>query len=366
MAAPMARQRSMPTAERTALRPIRARGSLLPLVAAGAAVTAGLRGLGFVASPSVGISNPCTPASQRLRSTHIVSARGGAEDYEFRAAEVFGAPKVGDKFSGVVTRVLDFGCFVDFGGKKEGLVPRSKLTEKYVENLKVQDVVQEGQGVTVWISEVNGEKVTLSMAQNKVGPRPAARGPPDVSGFEGVSDQEWLAGKVVSVMTYGAFVEVTPPAGNPAQGLVHVTQIKDGFVEDVSDEVTIGQDVKVRVLEVDTEAKKLKLTMKSAAPGGKGVKDVSAFVDVPDTEWLPGVVKELVNFGAFVSVTPPNGGAAVDGLLHISQIKEGFIEDPGEELEFDQEIKVRILEVNQEAGNLALTMRPKAPVEPAA
>merc|ERR1719264_1545448 len=169
-------------------------------------------------------------------------------------------------------------------------------------------------------------------------------------------------------MGYGAFVEVEPPSGNPAQGLVHITQIKDGFVESVEDEVAVGQKVKVRVLEVDSAAKKLKLTMRSAgdASGGKSVTDVSALVDIPDTEWLPGVVKDLVNFGAFVSVTPPNGGNPIDGLVHISQIKEGFIEDPGEELEFEQEVKVRVLEVNTETGKVALTMRPKASAEPAA
>lgn len=338
------------------------------MVAAGAAVTAGLRGLGFALSPSIGIAHTGTRAGQRLRSSHVAFARGGGEDdYEFRAAEVIGAPQVGQEFSGVVTKVLPFGCFVDFGGEKEGLVPRSKLTDTFVPDLKTEDVVEEGKGVTVWISEVNGDKVTLSMSKNKIGRPQARRGPPDVSGFEGISDQELLDGTVVSVMGYGAFVEVEPPSGPSAQGLVHITQIKDGFVESVEDEVAVGQKVKVRVLEVDSDAKKLKLTMRSAggASGGKPVTDVSALIDIPDTEWLPGVVKDLVNFGAFVSVTPPNGGNPIDGLVHISQIKEGFIEDPGEELEFEQEVKVRILEVNTETGKVALTMRPKA-TEPAA
>jgi len=203
---------------------------------------------------------------------------------------------------------------------------------------------------------------------NKIGRPQARRGPNDVSGFEGVSDQEELSGTVVSVMGYGAFVEVEPPSGVPAQGLVHITQLKDGFVESVEDEVAIGQKVKVRVLEVDKATNKLRLTMRSASSpsGGKSVTDVSDFVDIPDTEWLTGVVKDLVNYGAFVAVIPPNGGPSIDGLVHISQIKEGFIEDPGEELEVDQEVKVRILEVNTETGKVGLTMRPKAFAEPAA
>lgn len=338
---------------------------MLPLVAAGAAVTAGLHCLGFALSPSVGITKPGTAvAAQRLRSRHVAFARGGAEDdYEWAAAEVIGELKVGQKFSGVVTKVFDFGCFVDFGGDGEGLVPRSKLKDGRVQE-KVEDLVAEGDGVTVWISEVNGQKVTLSMTQNKIGGPIQRSGPPDVSAFEGISDSEWLTGKVANIMNFGAFVTVEPPAGGKsADGLVHITQIKDSFVENVRDELSVGQEVKVRVLNVDMEKQKLGLSMKSAdsgAKGGRPVTDVSGFVGIPDDEWIPGVVNALENYGAFVTVTPPNGGNSVDGLVHISQIKEGFIEDPGEELETEQEVKVRILEVNTETGRLALTMRPKA------
>merc|ERR1712242_539507 len=199
------------------------------------------------------------------------------------------------------------------------------------------------------------------MAKSKIGRGPqATRGSSDdVSAFEGISDQEMLPGTVTNIMSYGAFVEVQPPSGTPAKGLVHITQIKDGFVQNVEDEVAVGQSVMVRVLEVDTGVKRLKLTMKPGSPG-KPVTDVSGFSDVPDTEWLPGIVKGMANYGAFVSVSPPNGGAAVDGLLHISQIKEGFIEDPEEELELEQEVRVRILEVNAGTGKIALSMKPKA------
>merc|ERR1711879_1099023 len=103
--------------------------------------------------------------------------------------------------------------------------------------------------------------------------------------------------------------------------------------------------------------------MGRAASPAKSVADVSGFSDVPDTAWLPGVVRSVTNYGAFVAVSPPDGGAAVDGLLHISQIKEGFIEDPGEELELEQEVSVRVLKVEVGAGRLALSMRPKASAE---
>merc|ERR550532_1990316 len=90
------------------------------------------------------------------------------------------------------------------------------------------------------------------------------REPADVSAFEAMGPEEWLDGKVARIASFGAFVTVTTPDGKAtADGLVHITQIKDGFVDSVEAEMDVGQEVKVRVLSVDQMGGKMSLSMKS-------------------------------------------------------------------------------------------------------
>jgi len=87
--------------------------------------------------------------------------------------------------------------------------------------------------------------------------------PADLTPFEGLSSDEWIEGKVARTAPFGIFVTATTPDGKAtADGLVHITQIRDGFVENADDEVDIGQEIKVRVLSVDTGAGKMSLSMK--------------------------------------------------------------------------------------------------------
>merc|ERR1719476_152017 len=89
----------------------------------------------------------------------------------------------------------------------------------------------------------------------------AARAPADLTAFEDIASDQWLEGKVSRTASFGAFVTVTAPdSESSADGLVHITQIRDGFVESVEDELEIGQEVKVRVVSVD--GGKLSLSMK--------------------------------------------------------------------------------------------------------
>jgi len=330
-------------------------------------------------SAFLGASAPSgsAPATARLRaqigqqvprsSSTALAARGGDEeeeedeedDYEF-AGGVFDARvlKIGQKMDGVVVNIRDFGAFVDFGAETQGLVPKSKLADKFVEN--VEDVVAVGDNVNVWVSDLKNGKVTLSMTPNRIyspGGGPKA----DLTLFEGASDTEWTTGTVVSVMNFGAFVQVQVPSSElMAQGLVHISQMAEQRVEDPNKVVSIGDEVKVRVISVDANANKLGLSMreKKAGGGGGGPADVSAFSEISDEEWLEGTVKGIVNFGAFVEVTAP-GGAPVQGLVHLSQIRDGYVEDAGEELEMDQEVKVRVIGVDSAKGKVSFSMKEK-------
>jgi len=83
--------------------------------------------------------------------------------------------------------------------------------------------------------------------------------------------------------------------------------------------------------------------------------DLTPFENYPSDQWLRGEVKKVLNFGAFVSVTLPDGGPTADGLVHISEIKDERVEDIHAELAVGQEVDVWIKQVG--GGKLSFSMR---------
>lgn len=162
----------------------------------------------------------------------------------------------GQQATGVVVRIVSVGAFVDIGVEKEGLVHISKLSDSHVNT--VNDVVEEGQEVNVWfIRKAANGNIDLTMTQNKLGDAPRA----DPSVFANVPSSTWFPGKVVNLMNFGAFVEVTQPdKGVTTTGMVHVSEIRDGFIARIEDELSLGQAVQVRV--VSAANGKLSLSMK--------------------------------------------------------------------------------------------------------
>jgi len=267
--------------------------------------------------------------------------------------------KPGAKFEGIVTRVMIFGAFVDIGFDYEGLVPISKLQDGPTE--RVEDVVQEGDGVTVWVVALDTEnnKLTLSMSERKRFPAGAARETQcDLALFKDVPADMWLEGKVMGTAKFGAFVKVSPPGSElSAQGLVLLGEIRDGFVEDITSEVEIGQTVKVRIVNVDVDAKRLGLSMKAEE---LPPADLESFVDLPSDTWLDGTIANTAAFGAFVKVSPPNSKSVAQGLVPLREVKDGFVSDINEEVSAGQEVKVRVVSVDTENNKLTLSMKTQA------
>merc|ERR1719356_231678 len=106
-------------------------------------------------------------------------------------------------------------------------------------------------------------------------PREAA----DLSAFEGIDPSTGLTGKVASCASFGAFVSVQAPDSEAtADGLVHISQIKDGLVESVEEELEVGQEVQVRVTSVDVGAGKMGLSMRAEGSSEqREAADLSAF-----------------------------------------------------------------------------------------
>lgn len=266
--------------------------------------------------------------------------------------------EVGQKYTGQVRTILDFGAFVDIGAEGDGLLHISRIAKERVND--VSDYVEVDQEITVWISgKRDDEKFGLTMIEGIV--EGAQRQPADYGPFEGVSPDDWHVGTVARIAPFGAFVQVSLN-GATADGLCHISQIRDGFVDNVEDELSEGQEVKVRIQSVDAGAGKMSLSMKEGGGGGGGggggrtPQDVSAFEGM-ESKWLKGTVASRASFGAFVTVTHPDSGKTCDGLVHITQIRDGYVESVEDEMEDGQEVDVWIQSVDTFSNKMSLSMK---------
>jgi ribosomal protein S1 len=152
----------------------------------------------------------------------------------------------GLKTEGKVLRLEKYGAFVSIGAQTDGLVHVSEMGQGRVE--KPGDVVSEGDLITVWIKEIDrrSRRISLTMVE-----------PPDVD-IRSLKPDDMLNGKVVRIESFGAFVDV----GAGRDGMIHVTEMGRGYVGSPSEIVSVGDEVQVRVLEVDARRGRISLSMK--------------------------------------------------------------------------------------------------------
>ncbi|WP_203361880.1 30S ribosomal protein S1 [Bacillus sp. REN10] len=157
--------------------------------------------------------------------------------------------QAGDVLEGKVQRLTDFGAFVDIGGV-DGLVHISQLSHEHVD--KPSDVIKEGQEVKVKVLSVDrdSERISLSIKETLPGP------------WTNIADKapigSELTGKVKRLVSYGAFVEVFPGV----EGLVHISQISNKHIGTPHEVLQEGQEVNVKVLDVNEEENRLSLSIK--------------------------------------------------------------------------------------------------------
>jgi len=165
--------------------------------------------------------------------------------------------------------------------------------------------------------------------------------------------QKYL-GTINSVREFGAFVDI----GCEIEGLLHISRIMDGLVDDIHAHLEVGQEVDVWVSHLREEGK-IALTMVESKIEGEARKepqDLSRFVGLDPGSWYAGVVDRLVSFGAFVTVTLPEGASA-QGLVHISQVGGGFVKTIDDALKVGDRVKVRVQSVDAGADRLSLSMK---------
>ena len=187
-------------------------------------------------------------AKRRIVGSRKVLA---AKEIEEKREQVFARIVVGEDVQGVVSRIAAFGAFIDLGGI-DGLVHISELSWGRVR--RASDVLAEGDTVTVRVLEADKEKGRISLSLKNINPNPWA------NITEKYTAGQIVEGKVVRMVPFGAFVELE----EGVDGLVHISQIAERHIQKPEEELSIGQMILVKVVEVDQENNRISLSKKAA------------------------------------------------------------------------------------------------------
>lgn len=156
----------------------------------------------------------------------------------------------GMKLTGKVTRIAEFGAFVDIGVNTDGLVHISELAPYRVN--KVTDVVNVGDEVTVWIKDLNKAENRISLTMI----------PPGTKTIRDLQVGEVVKGRVTRIEPYGAFVDI----GLGRDALLHVREMAEGYVRHPGDIVSVGEEIEAKVIGVDVRRNKVDLSLKGLRP----------------------------------------------------------------------------------------------------
>ncbi|USK32346.1 30S ribosomal protein S1 [Bacillus sp. F19] len=245
---------------------------------------------------------------------------------KFESKEVFDAE---------VKDVVKGGLVVDLGVR--GFIPASLVESHFVEDFSDY----KGKTLSLMVVEIDREKNRVILSHRAVVEK--EHGEKKQQRLDMIKAGEVLEGTVQRLTDFGAFVDI-----GGIDGLVHISQLSHNHVDKPSEVVEEGQKVQVKVLSIDRDNERISLSIKETLPGPwETIADKVKAGDV-----LDGTVKRLVSFGAFVEILP-----GVEGLVHISQISNKHIGTPQEVLSENEEVKVKVLDVNENEQRISLSIR---------
>ncbi len=152
------------------------------------------------------------------------------------------------KLSGKILKTTLAGALVDVGQSIPGVIHISQLSKDPVN--KVEDVIQEGQTVEVWVRRMKNDRIELTMIE------------PLTLEWKEIEPDMVVKGKVVRLEAYGAFVDI----GAERPGMIHVSELAHGYIKTPGEVVKEGDEVEAKVLDVNRKKKQIKLSMKALEP----------------------------------------------------------------------------------------------------
>ena len=246
---------------------------------------------------------------------------------------------IGNKVTGKIVNIMNYGAFVRLEEGVEGLIHISEMSwTKRIGH--PGDILTLGEDIEVQVLDINKEKQEISLGLKQLETNPWS-----------VASQKYPVGTIVttivtSLTNYGAFVEIEPGI----DGLIHISDLSwTKKFNHPGEALQKGQEVKAVVLEVDEEKHRVSLGIKQLT------EDPWAHA-IPNTymagQVVKGAVTKLTNFGVFIQLEE-----GLEGLLHISELSDDKVDSPQDVVKIGDELEVKILRVDTDSRKIGLSLR---------
>src|SRR5690349_18822587 len=263
----------------------------------------------------------------------ILSKKRARFEKAWRRIEV--AADSGEPVEGSVIEVVKGGLILDLGVR--GFLPASLVDIRRVHNL---DEFM-GQTLECKVIELNRSRNNVVLSRRAVLEEERKEVREQILGR--LEPGQVVEGKISNIVDFGAFVDL-----DGIDGLIHISELSWSHVNHPSEVVSIGDTVRIKVLDIDRDRQRISLGLKQTQEDPwQRVISTHRPGDV-----LEGEVTKVVTFGAFVEILP-----GVEGLVHISELADHHVENPSEVVEPGTTLNVKILEVDEERRRLSLSIK---------
>jgi small subunit ribosomal protein S1 len=245
------------------------------------------------------------------------------------------AAESGEPVEGTVIEVVKGGLILDLGVR--GFLPASLVDIRRVHNL--DEFL--GQTLECKVIELNRSRNNVVLSRRAVLEEERKEVREQILGR--LQPGQVVEGKISNIVDFGAFVDL-----DGIDGLIHISELSWSHVNHPSEVVSIGDSVRIKVLDIDRDRQRISLGLKQTQEDPwQRVISTHRPGDV-----LEGTVTKVVAFGAFVEILP-----GVEGLVHISELADHHVESPSEVVEPDSTLNVKILEIDEERRRLSLSIK---------
>jgi len=230
---------------------------------------------------------------------------------------------------GVVTRLTNFGAFIDIGGV-DGLLHISQFSWGHIES--PSEILNIGDEIKAKVIKIKGDKISLSMKALQENPVDAV--------LRELTEGEVLTCKVVRNLSFGSFVEIKPGV----EGLIPISELSRGRrINNPSEVVNEGDIIEAQILKINLDDKKISLSLKALQPDPWDIINET----INEGDVVSGVIENVVNFGAFIKISD-----GLTGLLPASKIKIAKIDLDSKNV--GEEFKVRVVKIDKAAKRISL------------
>jgi len=245
------------------------------------------------------------------------------------------AAESGEPVEGTVIEVVKGGLILDLGVR--GFLPASLVDIRRVHNL---DAFL-GQTLECKVIELNRSRNNVVLSRRAVLEEERKEVREQILGR--LQPGQVVEGKISNIVDFGAFVDL-----DGIDGLIHISELSWSHVNHPSEVVSIGDTVRIKVLDIDRDRQRISLGLKQTQED-PWQRVISTY---RQGDVLEGTVTKVVAFGAFVEILP-----GVEGLVHISELADHHVENPSEVVEPDSRLNVKILEIDEERRRLSLSIK---------